>query len=119
MRISDWSSDVCSSDLGPYYQRYALQPFVVFAAAIDAHEPQRKIFDYRGGIVLKAIRTAIDVTHSGYFIPIHDAMPDKSLRTEELYHAVEIASGATHDPAFLSIAQWKSTPVPTPAGKAH
>ena len=87
---------------GPYYQRYALQPFVVFAA----------------GIVLKAIRTAIDVTHDGYFLPINDAMPDKSLRTEELYHAVAIAYGATKDPTFLSIADWQGRTVLTPAGQA-
>src|SRR3546814_8076463 len=34
---------------GPYYQRYALQPFVVFAAAIAANDPERKIFEYRDG----------------------------------------------------------------------
>ena len=33
---------------GPYYQRYALQPFVVFASAIQANDPGRKIFEYRG-----------------------------------------------------------------------
>lgn len=103
---------------GPYYQRYALQPFVVFAAAIEANDPDRKIFEYRDGIVLKAIRTAIDVTHDGYFLPINDAMPDKSLRTEELYHAVAIAYGATKDPAFLSIADWQGRTVLTPAGQA-
>jgi hypothetical protein len=103
---------------GPYYQRYALQPFVVFAAAIAANDPDRKIFEYRDGIVLKAIRTAIDVTHDGYFLPINDAMPDKSLRTEELYHAVAIAYGATQDPAFLSIADWQGRTVLTPAGQA-
>lgn len=103
---------------GPYYQRYALQPFVVFAAAIAANDPDRKIFEYRGGIVLKAVRTAIDVTHDGYFLPINDAMPDKSLRTEELYHAVAIAYGATKDPAFLSIADWQARTVLTLAGQA-
>ncbi len=103
---------------GPYYQRYALQPFVVFAAAIAANEPERRIFEYRGGIVLKAIRTAIDVTHDGTFLPINDAMPDKSLRTEELYHAVAIAYGATKDPSFLSIADWQGRTVLTPAGQA-
>ncbi len=103
---------------GPYYQRYALQPFVVFAAAVAANDPGRKIFAYRDGIVLKAIRTAIDVTHDGYFLPINDAMPDKSLRTEELYHAVAIAYGATKDPAFLSIADWQRRTVLTPAGQA-
>lgn len=103
---------------GPYYQRYALQPFVVFAAAIAANDPDRKIFEYRDGIVLKAIRAAIDVTHDGYFLPLNDAMPDKSLRTEELYHAVAIAYGATKDPAFLSIADWQGRTVLTPAGEA-
>lgn len=103
---------------GPYYQRYALQPFVVFAAAIAANDPDRKIFDYRDGIVLKAVRTAIDVTHDGYFLPINDAMPDKSLRTEELYHAVAIAYAATKDPSFLSIAEWQGHTVLTPAGQA-
>jgi hypothetical protein len=103
---------------GPYYQRYALQPFVVFAAAIAANDPGRKIFDYRGGIVLKAVRTAIDVTHDGYFLPINDAMPDKSLRTEELYHAVSIAYAATKDPTFLSIAEWQGHTVLTPEGQA-
>src|SRR3546814_15894732 len=73
MRISDWSSDVCSSDL---------------------------------------------LTHDGTFLPITDAMPDKSLRTEELYHAVAIAYGATKDPAYLSIAEWQGRTVPPPAGLA-
>ncbi|BBB12155.1 heparinase II/III domain-containing protein [Sphingopyxis sp. FD7] len=103
---------------GPYYQRYALQPFVVFAAAIAANDPDRRIFDYRDGIVLKAVRTAIDLTHDGYFLPVNDAMPDKSLRTEELYHAVAIAYAATKDPAFLSIADWQDRTVLTPAGQA-
>lgn len=103
---------------GPYYQRYALQPFVVFAAAIAANDPGRDIFGYRDGIVLKAVRTAIDVTHDGYFLPINDAMRDKSLRTEELYHAVAIAYGATKDPAFLGIAEGQGRTVLTPAGEA-
>lgn len=103
---------------GPYYQRYALMPFVVFAAAIDANEPDRHIFQYRDGIVLKAIRAAIELTHDGFFLPFNDAMPDKSLRTEELYHAVSIAYEATRDPSYLSVAQWQGRTVLTPAGEA-
>jgi hypothetical protein len=101
---------------GPYYQRYALQPFVIFAAAIDANEPQRKIFEYRDGVVLKAIRTSIQTTYHGYFFPFNDAMPDKSLKTEELYQAIAIGYGKTHDPALLSIAQWQDRTVLTPQG---
>jgi len=101
---------------GPYYQRYALQPFVVFAAAIAANEPQRRIFEYRDGIVLKAVRTAIQLTYKGHFFPINDALPDKSLRTEELYQAVAVAYAATRDPELLSIAQWQGRVVLSPGG---
>src|SRR3546814_14781795 len=101
----------------PYYQRYALQPFVVFAAAIAANDPGRKIFAYRDGIVLKAIRTAIDLTHDGYFLPINDAMPDKRLRTEELYHAVAISYCTTRNPAFLAIPASQGPTVLTPTGQ--
>src|SRR3546814_17670954 len=59
----------------------------------------------------------MDLTHDGDFLPINDAMPDKSLRTEELYHAVAIAYSATKDPAFLSIAEWQGRTVLTPAGQ--
>src|SRR3546814_20539196 len=48
---------------GPYYQRHALQPFFVFAAATAAHDPQRKIFAYRNGTALKAIRPATPRPH--------------------------------------------------------
>ena len=96
---------------GPYYQRYALQPFVVFAAAVQANEPARGIFKYRDGIVLKAVRAAIQLTYDGYFFPINDAMPDKSLKTEELYQGVAIAYGVTREPGLLSIAKWQDRTV--------
>lgn len=101
---------------GPYYQRYALLPFVILAQAIEANEPERKIFAYRDGIVLKAIRTTIQLTHDGYFFPLNDAMPDKSLKTEELYQAVATGYGVTRDPALLSIAAWQGRTVLAPEG---
>ncbi|PTQ08220.1 alginate lyase [Sphingomonas oleivorans] len=101
---------------GPYYQRYALLPFVLFAQAIEANEPQRRIFAYRDGIILKAIRTTIQLSYDGYFFPLNDAMPDKSLRTEELYQAVATGYGATRDPAFLSIAGWQGRTLLSPEG---
>jgi hypothetical protein len=101
---------------GPYYQRYALQPFVVFAHAIDANDPGRKIFAYRDGVLLKAIRASIQLTYDGYFFPFNDAMPDKSLQTDELYQAVAIGYGATRDPSFLSIAKWQGRTTLTPEG---
>lgn len=103
---------------GPYYQRYALQPFVVFAQAIADNEPERKIFAYRDGIVLKAIRTAVQTTYAGYFFPINDAMPDKSLRTEELYQGVAIGYAASGDTGLLGIADWQNKVALSPQGFA-
>ncbi|WP_241231327.1 heparinase II/III domain-containing protein [Sphingomonas koreensis] len=103
---------------GPYYQRYALQPFVVFAQAIEDNEPERGIFAYRDGIVLKAIRIAVQTTYAGYFFPINDAMPDKSLRTEELYQGVAIGYAASGDAGLLGIAEWQNKVALSPQGFA-
>ncbi len=92
---------------GPYYQRYALMPFMVFADSIARNDPDRDIFEHRDGILLKALRTTIELTYRGYFFPINDAIRDKSLNTEELYHGIAIAYAETKDPGLLSIAEWQ------------
>lgn len=101
---------------GPYYQRYALMPFMVFAEAIERNDPQRRIFEHRDGILLKALLTTVQLTYDGYFFPFNDAMKDKSLRTEELYHGIAIAYGQTRNPALLSIAQQQGHTVLTRNG---
>lgn len=101
---------------GPYYQRYALMPFMVFAEAIERNDPQRRIFEHRDGILLKALRTTVQLTYDGYFFPFNDAMKDKSLRTEELYNGIAIAYGQTRDPPLLSIARQQGRTVLTEDG---
>ena len=90
---------------GPYYQRYALMPFMVFGDAIARNDPERRIFEHRDGILLKALRATVQLTYGGYFFPFNDAIRDKSLNTDELYHGIAIAYGQTGDPALLDIAQ--------------
>lgn len=102
---------------GPYYQRFALKPFVVFAGAIEQNDPDRKIFEHRDGILLKALRTTIQLTYDGYFFPFNDAIRDKSLNTDELFHGVAVAYSKTRDPGLLSIAQWQGRTVLTDDGK--
>ncbi len=102
---------------GPYYQRFALKPFVVFAGVIEKNDPARRIFEHRNGILLKALRTTIQLTYDGYFFPFNDAIKDKSLQTDELYHGVAIAYRKTRDPGLLSIAQWQGRTVLTDDGK--
>lgn len=102
---------------GPYYQRFALKPFVVFAGVIEKNDPARKIFEHRDGILLKALRTTIQLTYDGYFFPFNDAMKDKSLQTDELFHGVAVAYSKTRDPGLLSIAQWQGRTVLTDEGR--
>ncbi|GGA82713.1 hypothetical protein GCM10011369_25860 [Neiella marina] len=90
---------------GPYYQRYALMPFVTFAKAIETNEPERKIFEYRDGLLLKAIDTTIQLSYNKLFFPLNDAIKSKGIDTIELVNGVAIKYGLTADPQLLSIAQ--------------
>ncbi|MCE2392441.1 MAG: alginate lyase family protein [Proteobacteria bacterium] len=88
---------------GPYYQRYALMPFVLFARAIDRNEPARRIFERRDGVLLKAIAATIQLSYAGRFFPFNDAIKDKGLNTVELGHGATIAYRKTSDPRYLSV----------------
>ena len=90
---------------GPYYQRYALMPFLLFAKVIERNEPQREIFEYRDGVLLKAVNTVIQLSYSNYFFPINDAIKDKGLDTIELCYGVAIVYALTGDESLLSIAE--------------
>ena len=103
---------------GPYYQRFAMLPFIVFGDAIERNEPERKIFEHRDGILLKAINTTIQLTYGGLFFPFNDAIKDKSLNTAELYEGVAIAYGQTRDPGLLAIAEFQGRTVLTKNGLA-
>ena len=89
---------------GPYYQRYALMPFVTFAKAIENNEPERGIFEYHDGIMMKAIDTTIQLSYDNLFFPINDAIKSKGIDTSELVLGVTIAYGQSGDPQFLDIA---------------
>ena len=86
---------------GPYYQRYALMPFVIFAKAIHVNEPERNIFKYRNGIILKAINTTIQLSYNGLFFPLNDAIKSKGIETIELVNGVAIAYNLTKNPELL------------------
>ena len=90
---------------GPYYQRYALHPFVVFAQAIENNSPELAIFEHRDQILLKAIYGVIQLSYNQLFFGINDAIKDKGLDTTELLYGVSIAYGITSDPALLSVAR--------------
>lgn len=92
---------------GAYYARYALMPFVGFAQVIENNEPSLTIFEYRGGIIRKAVNATLQLTHTdGAFIPINDAMKEKTFLSAELILATNTAyryAGA--DPGLLWVAR--------------
>jgi oligo-alginate lyase len=92
---------------GPYYTRYALMPFYLFALAIENNEPERRIFEYRGQILKKAFYGALQLAYTnGAFFPINDAMKDKDWTTQEMVYALNIAyTQFGKDETLLSIAK--------------
>jgi len=76
---------------GPYYQRYALLPYIMFAQAIDNNNPEYEIFEYRDQILRKAVEATLQLTHSdGKLIPFNDALKNMTYKAPELINAVDI-----------------------------
>lgn len=101
---------------GPYYQRYALGPFELFARVIERNEPQRHIFDFHGGALLKAVDAVIQESYAGLLLPLNDAIKDKGLDSEEIVAAVAIAYARTRDARLLDIAKRQGRTVLTSDG---
>lgn len=77
---------------GPYYQRYAMYPFLIFAQSLTNMKPELAILDYREGLLIKAVYALINQTNAaGEFFPINDAQKGMSLASRELIHAVSMA----------------------------
>lgn len=59
---------------GPYYVRYAIRPFYLFAEAIERNQPELKIYQYRNQILKKAYYAMVQTMFpNGVFPPINDA----------------------------------------------
>ncbi len=105
---------------GPYYQRYALMPYMLFAQAINNNKPELKIFEYRDEILKKAVLATLQLTNTeGRFFPFNDALKSMSYMATELVHAVDIVYAA--DPSqkeLLSIAKEQNTVIISDAGLA-
>lgn len=92
---------------GPYYQRYAMYPFMVFAEALQNTRPDLKIFEHKNGILIKAVYSLLNLTNSsGEFFPLNDGQKGMSYYSKELVSAVDIAYlYGGKDASILSIAK--------------
>ena len=92
---------------GPYYQRYAMYPFLVFAEALENVKPEMKIFEYKNGVLLKSINTLLNLTDAdGKFFPLNDGQKGMSYFSRELVTAVNVGYYfGGNQPELLSIAK--------------
>lgn len=92
---------------GPYYLRYAMTPFLLFSKALANNRPEMNIYDYRDGILKKAVYSLLNQTDAqGLFFPLNDSQKGMSWKAREVVAAVDIAyHDFGHDPMLLSVAQ--------------
>ncbi len=76
---------------GPYYVRYAILPYMLFANAINNSDPSIKIFEHRNWILQKALLTCLQQTNTdGVFFPMNDAIKNKDYTTNEIVTSINI-----------------------------
>lgn len=92
---------------GPYYQRYAMYPFMIFATALQNNKPDLNIFEYKNGVLLKAVEALINLSNSkGEFFPLNDAQKGMSYFSKELVSSVNMAYYfGNKNPSLLSVAK--------------
>ena len=92
---------------GPYYLRYAMTPFLLFAKSLHNNRPDLKIYDYRNGILKKSVFALLAQTDfQGQFFPLNDAQKGMSWNAREVIAAVDIAYlDFGQDPKLLSIVE--------------
>jgi len=92
---------------GPYYQRYAMYPFLIFAEGLQNVKPELKIFEYKDGVLLKSVNALLNLSDAdGDFFPLNDGQKGMSYYARELVTAVDIAyHNGNQDPGLLSIAK--------------
>ena len=77
---------------GPYYVRYAILPYYLFASSLKNARPGLKIFEHRDRILQKALLGGLQQTNlDGTFFALNDAMKEKDYTTNELVTAIDIA----------------------------
>jgi len=91
---------------GPYYQRYAMFPYLIFAQVISNNLKEINIYKQANGRVLKAVNTILQLTdEKGRFFPLNDAVKGMNINSYSMVAAVDIAYNNTKDKKLLSIAK--------------
>ncbi|MGJ8681061.1 alginate lyase family protein [Paraglaciecola sp.] len=92
---------------GPYYQRYAMYPFLIFALGMHNVKPEMKVFEHKDNVLLKGVNALLNLTDAdGEFFPLNDGQKGMSYFTASLVTAVDVAYHyGEQNPQLLSIAE--------------
>ena len=92
---------------GPYYQRYAMYPFLIFAQGLHNVKPEVQIFAQQDSVLLKGVNALLNLSNAnGDFFPLNDGQKGMSYHAYEVVTAVDIAYHVGgNDPRLLSIAR--------------
>jgi hypothetical protein len=92
---------------GPYYQRYAMYPFLIFGLAMHNVKPEMEVFSHKDNVLLKGVDALLNLTDAdGEFFPLNDGQKGMSYYTPALVTAVDIAYHyGAQNPQLLSIAE--------------
>ncbi|KJD31453.1 heparinase [Tamlana nanhaiensis] len=92
---------------GPYYQRYASYPFLVFAQALQNKKPELEVFKFKDSVLIKSVNALLNLSNAkGEFFLLNDAQKGMSYHTSALVSAVDIAYHfGEQNPELLSIAK--------------
>jgi len=92
---------------GPYYQRYAMYPFLIFAQALQNKKPDLKVLEYKDGVLLKGVNALLNLSDAdGDFFLLNDSQKGMSYYNSSLISAVDIGYHfGGNDPELLSVAK--------------
>lgn len=92
---------------GPYYQRYAMYPFLIFGLAMHNVKPEMQVFEHKDNVLLKGVDALLNLSDAdGEFFPLNDGQKGMSYYTASLVTAVDIAyQYGNQNPQLLSIAE--------------
>ncbi|MGB5418755.1 alginate lyase family protein [Algibacter sp.] len=105
---------------GPYYQRYASYPFLIFAQALQNKKPEHKVFEYKDGVLIKSVNALLNLSNAkGEFFLLNDAQKGMSYYNASLISTVDIGYHfGGNNPELLSIAKMQDEVTLDDAGLA-
>ena len=91
---------------GPYYQRYAMYPFLIFAQGLHNVRPDLNIFEYNDGVLIKGVNAMLQLSDAdGEFFPLNDGQKGMSYHTDAVVTAVNIAYLVGGNARLLGVAE--------------